>query len=568
MMAREGSYFWTAAEPASRYQGWFLVLGEGRLIKVIDDIRPRDRKRVEKLSCGPVSVEKTGPEFRESFYLPGRQTIVYELDKFSPVEIFFDVKDPYDSPELGRNYRVWKEDGAIIVNFNQDGGKLPEIFAVILGDFGIIEIKEEWAERTYRMDQVRRDLPCERWVFEPAEISASRILIAAATTKEKAMSGAREAWRDFAKPKNLKPAGTNETLPDGYNSSEAEAAKQCAAGALDMLRVKKSGKKALRAGLPWFFQVWRRDEAVSLGGLSIFDSKAAQEILWHQLDELAASGHKFGESADAIGWLFLRAGELIRAGKIDTAGKQKIFTALKRSIEKLLAEDTKNLLAVSGPKMTWMDSLGRAGAAIEIQALRLNMYRVAGVIAPDEEQKTNYRELEELTASAVRRAFFANGKLSDLVDPDGGWTDGRGRPNIFLAAYVYPQLLEENEWRAVFDKALPALWLDWGGLSTLDKSDPEFREKDTGVDPAAYHNGDSWFWVNNLAAVVLSRFGRDKYGAFIEKIFEASKNDILWNGAIGCASEISPAGGYVPAGCANQAWSDATFLELYRELKR
>jgi len=310
------------------------------------------------------------------------------------------------------------------------------------------------------------------------------------------------------------PERIDEELSSG---SEEGLSKRAAAGALEMLKTEKNGKLALRAGLPWFFQVWRRDEAVSLKGLSIFDPAAAKEIFWRQMDELAANDYKYGDSADAIGWLFLRAGEFMEAEKFDIKETQKLSGILKKSIERLTAEDTKNDLAINGSKQTWMDSLNRNGAAIEIQALRLNMYSLAARIADNADMRNYYHGLEATARLMIREKFFCDGKLADLFDPASGRTDRRARPNVFLAAYAYPQLLKKSEWQEVFDNALDDLWLDWGGLATLSKNDAEFYGTDTGVDPAAYHNGDSWFWINNLTAIVLNRFDRDKYKSFAEK---------------------------------------------------
>ena len=571
MLAKDGSYLWTGVVSTSRYQGWFFGLDNGKLIKIIDDIRPRDRRRIDGLTNNKDSVQKIGPEFAETFLMPGANCLVYEIDKFAPVEIFFDIKDIYDSPEFGRNYRVSKEDGAIIVSFRQEGGALPEVFAAIWGDFGIIEIREEWVKHNYEADRLRGDVPAQRWVFKPAIVRASKIVIATGLTKGKAIDTVRAVWRDMGKDKKIISEGTpaaGNLLPGRITVDDAGLAKEFAANALKMLYVKNGAGVSLRAGLPWFFQVWRRDEAVSLKGVSFFDRAAAREMFWHRIDDLKANNYKFGDSADAVGWLFLRAGEFIKAGLLGAPEKQAVFCALGKTIEKLLVEDTRGSLAVSGPKLTWMDSLPRAGAAIEIQALRLNMYSLAAEIASDKEEKTYYRGLEAAAWIKVRDKFFSAGKLADIIDPDSGRQDQRVRPNVFLAAYAYPELLKKSEWEEVFDNVLADLWFDWGGLSTLDKNDGEFCGQDTGASPAAYHNGDSWFWVNNIAAIVLARLDENKYKQYIDKIFEASVSDILWNGAIGCASEISPAQNYRPAGCVNQAWSAATFLELCREIKK
>ena len=216
------------------------------------------------------------------------------------------------------------------------------------------------------------------------------------------------------------------------------------------------------------------------------------------------------------------------------------------------------------PTSPWMDSLDRTGAAIEIQSLRLNMYALAADFADDKKQEEYYLSLESKLKRDVKKLFFDGKNFGDRFDTDKDKLDLTIRPNIFLAAYIYPGLLSKKEWSVCFAVALEKLWLDWGGLSTIDKNDPRFCGRDTGENPAAYHNGDSWFWINNIAAIAMARVDKKKFKNHIEKIFEASKNDILWNGAIGCAGEISSAAMYESAGCPNQAWSNATFLELYR----
>ena len=574
ILSRQGSYLWTGVAPASRYQGWFFGFGDNSLIKIIDDIRPKGRGPVVALEDDFLCVKKESHEFTEAFFLPGRNSLVYELDKPGEIEIFFDIKDPYQSPELGRHYKVWEENHMIVVQFSQEGGfPLPEVFVAVCGDIADVKLEEEWIRQDYESDRARGSRPNERWVFKPAVVRAQKIIIAAGMTKESASQSAREAWRDFEKIKNdgltvPKESDIPEIGSDGGKNAAAIAmAWERAANALKILHSQKDGQPALRAGLPWFFQIWRRDEAVSLRGLSFCDQGAAMAMFWRQMSELEAGGYCYNDSADAVGWLFLRAGEFIGEGRLNFKETEKVFDVLEKTIARLLAQDTRDVLAVNGKRLTWMDSLDRAGAAIEIQALRLNIYSLAAKIAKTEAQKIRYLKLGEEFAAAVRKVFFDGGRLADNFDAAAGRADFRFRPNIFLAAYIYPKILEKSEWGACFDAAFSALWLDWGGLSTLDKSDPEFHGCDTGDDPVAYHNGDSWFWVNNLAAIVLARLDKDKYKQYIDKIFVASARDILWHGAIGCASEISPALAYAPAGCVNQAWSNATFLELCRELK-
>jgi glycogen debranching enzyme len=150
-----------------------------------------------------------------------------------------------------------------------------------------------------------------------------------------------------------------------------------------------------------------------------------------------------------------------------------------------------------------------------------------------------------------------------LADGLDDWTV---RPNIFIAAYVYPELLSKTEWTLCFKNALPKLWLSWGGLASIDKNNPLFTPRYTGETRQSYHRGDSWFWINNLAALVMSRTNKAKFKRYIDAIAKASAKEILTSGAVGHHAEVSSASRLESQGCMAQAWSDAMFIELVEEL--
>ena len=79
------------------------------------------------------------------------------------------------------------------------------------------------------------------------------------------------------------------------------------------------------------------------------------------------------------------------------------------------------------------------------------------------------------------------------------------------------------------------------------------------------HSGDSWFWINNLAALVMARVDNVAYNVRIDQILKASTQELLWQGALGSCSEVSSANALQSEGCYNQAWSNASYLELLEE---
>jgi len=223
-------------------------------------------------------------------------------------------------------------------------------------------------------------------------------------------------------------------------------------------------------------------------------------------------------------------------------------------------------LVRNAPLETWMDTHGgtgdvRGGVRVEIQALTLASVRTLFLLSRllkrgvDKQWRLFERELVRRT----REVLFVDGMLWDGWD---GVLDRTIRPNIFLAAYAYPDLLSKKEWREVFDRALGSLWLEWGGLASIQKDHPLFCAEYSGQDDRSYHRGDSWYWVNNLAALVLHRLDADHYHYYVRSLLAASVNELLWGGVAGHAAELSSASRQTSSGCFAQAWSAATLVEL------
>jgi len=238
----------------------------------------------------------------------------------------------------------------------------------------------------------------------------------------------------------------------------------------------------------------------------------------------------------------------------------------------------------------------REGFRIEIQALHLCMLRLMGrlddmmankftkkgdKLVNITESDIDYKGQETAMRTLVRERFLSRENIGGnfVYKLNDGFNSSYGdivRPNIFLAYYAYPGLLSDEEWMSVFDNAIEKLWCEWkigesagddiaGGFSTIDKTHVLYRPYYTGQDNKSYHRGDSWFYINNIAAVCMSRLNKEKYSRYIEMILQSSAEDILFSGFIGYASELSSGAYYRPAGCFCQAWSIATFIELMHE---
>ncbi|MFC1704973.1 amylo-alpha-1,6-glucosidase [Nanoarchaeota archaeon] len=334
-----------------------------------------------------------------------------------------------------------------------------------------------------------------------------------------------------------------------------------ALNSLDSLRIKTKLEEGIFAGLPWFFQLWARDELISLKPFFSLDKGISKNVLMRYFFEFKEGilHSKFRENSvsasDAVGWLYFRTSQAI--DKLFNKNEiKKITQVLSENVGYLIQRNTRDGFAVCNERETWMDSLNRDGALIELQALRLFMYKFLFKLTKDKK----YQELETWLRDKVREKFWNGKYLSD------GLNDKIIRPNLFIAAYIYPELLSKKEWSKCFETVLPKLFLDFGGLSTVDKTSKLFTPNHTGEEAISYHNGDSWFWVNNLAALVMGRINKTKFKKYIEKILNASTKEIIYSGISGCGAELSSASSLKSEGCLNQAWSNAMFIELVEEL--
>ncbi len=631
---KSGSYLSLRENPSSRYEGLFLFDGRN-MYKTLENIHARGRGMLKQLQNNFYCVEREFSNARETFFMPKNfASLIYELDREKEIEVTLDFKDSYDNSEFGRHYDIFWEESCLVVRFakrtdkREDSTSGMEQYALYLAiKFGgdgeaakngkIYAGFNEWLQREYHFDEKRNSKPSSRYVFHAFNLTGAKFVFSMAAEKNKAIKEAEYLFANLEKIKETEKsefygAFCSEKIAKIIRSrkigSGAKLACISALNSLNSLAV-KCNNFGILAGLPWFFQAWSRDEAVSLKALGAVDREFASSLVIDRLEKILADGRLpniyYSESgkanADAVGWLFFRASDMCKKAKhnleileqlktgiskikgrkirhekiigvisriekniVDSEKLNKHIAGSSSEMAKIIGAATKNYmrngLICANQKETWMDTEingeSRAGFNIEIQALTLAMLDYSY----ESTKNGYYKKLESELKSNVIRKFWNGSILADNLENDAI------RPNIFLAYYLYPQLLGDKDWERCFDNTLKALWLDFGGLSTIDKKSPLFVPIHTGENAQSYHHGDSWFWINNLAAIAMLRLNRKKYAYQINKILEASTSDILWKGIIGAHSELSSAGQLRAEGCLNQAWSNAMYVELADEI--
>ncbi len=533
-----GDYLWLSDSPQSRYQGWFFSsedrAGE-KIYKLIEDIRPVGRKEADEICNSFSEVQRSGDDFCETFSISeDKHLIKYMLSKERSVELILDMRDSYG--DFYPQYKIEIIGQVVLIKSSFNG---EEIFLAIKGFEEDPKILNERFVRYYQADKERNSPPFEKAVFKALEMKGKSFTFSASKSREEAL----ELLKHYYKKREI----DERVEPIDFIAAEE--------GIRNLI---VEDEKRIYAGFPWFFQFWKRDEAISLGGVAIVDKLKAENIFWALL-ESDKSGEP-GRVVDGMGWIFKRS--FLFLNDFDKEKEDKLNSFLKKALTK--EEDQDQLLKINRSKETWMDSIPREGARIEIQALQLNMLKLGSLI--DSEKSKQYLKEKEALEDMVRKNFWDGNILADGYFPDKNYVDKTVRPNIFLAYYIYPELLTEKEWRICFKNALKELWLEWGGLSTISKNDARFNQKHTGENPQSYHQGDSWFFVNNLAAIAMHRLDPDFFSGEVNQIMTASRNNLLWKGAAGHLSEISSAQELRSEGAISQAWSFATYLEALYEI--
>jgi glycogen debranching enzyme len=530
-----GDYLWMNESVKSRYEGWFCRVNE-KMLRVIETIEVEDGGEVLEVQNFFNHIERKRKNISEVFYLSQNEhNFTYELSEKRSVNIFFDFRESYSS-SYTKNYKFKKEGDFLIVEFN------PHFFLVVKSEEGS-DIKEI-VNRNYSYDEKRNSFPYNRDVYSGLSLFGKKFIFAVGESKKEAINEIKKiTLKNILKEKN-----SIDFL--------------CAKNALSNLLITKS--KGAYAGLPWFFHFWQRDEAICLKSIISINPDLGKEIFFKLLKNGLKKGPGGVKNVDSVGWAIKRLEDVFPF--LNETEKQKAKREIKRILEELLWSFTENNLFINKAHETWMDSIARDGARIELQAMRINMYKALGSLTTKKTEKEFYKKLENEMKNEVRKIFFDGTNLYDGYYPKNKEIDKVVRPNIFIAAYIYPELLSKKDWMICIDNALKKLWLDWGGVSTIDKESKDFCEYHTGENARSYHQGDSWFYLNNLTAIVLYRLDSKKYNHYIKKIIEASKEELLYKGAVGCHGEVSSAGELRSEGCVNQAWSSALYLEAKKEI--
>ncbi|RME30700.1 hypothetical protein D6789_04895, partial [Candidatus Woesearchaeota archaeon] len=530
---KKGTWLSLAPENITKYNGLIHYDAVAdTYVKTIADfvLATKPRTIINRVS----SVERQHDHARETFWMSST-ALHYHLENYTgPLILDLDTRRLDDESTDGRSYHLEQEGDVLLIHYEKRGGpRGTYAYWVACKGLSTHERIDRWEERHFPYDEQRGDASTF-WVYRACALpihGRARLVITRSATREKALAKVERAWTEEEEiVESLEHAAQRR-----YQTGSL--IRDLALAALDALTTKRKGSfTGIYAGLPWFHQFWSRDELISAAPLITTEQYSLMKELlvryYERLDTPLEAQYPSGglRAVDALGWLAIRTHELL--AKLEAQGiLADYFTRLELAylrdrlqfaLRERFRTQLRDGLIVSGPGETWMDAQwggdDRAGACIEIQAQTLRALKLAQFL----EQKTRlfpsseWRKREKALHERVRGVFFRGGVLADRAG------DPTQRPNVFLAYSAYPQLLSREEWRGVFDAALPSLFLEWGGLASIATTHPLFTTHYTGMNNKSYHRGDSWFWVNCLAAQSLHRIAPEHYHETIARLMDAA----------------------------------------------
>lgn len=205
-------------------------------------------------------------------------------------------------------------------------------------------------------------------------------------------------------------------------------------------------------------------------------------------------------------------------GEREKTNFEKYFSKCEEYFDKKIDVDG---LFSSDESVNWLSNQKRSGVLGENQAYYAKILDVLSLLTDDDMYEFKKKRLIRSVRDRLDGAY--------VLDKEGSL---EVRPNNFVAAFFAPELFAQKDWEKTFDASLGdgGVWFPWGGLTTLGQSDPHYTSE---------RDGESWFFLNNMAAIVLHRLNSEKYGGYIEKILNASTENVSWQEHTGRPCEVT-----------------------------
>ena len=338
------------------------------------------------------------------------------------------------------------------------------------------------------------------------------------------------------------------------------------------------------AGFPYFSNVWARDDIfglralINLGEIGLVKNRINYylNLIDSKTGGLPNLLSRTGENNCDIVFLLSKRIEdflfyLIEEDELNKLYSneelKKIYSTLNKSFHNIVKYnwDFDNELIQVKNKNSFRDKLFEK-FPLNVQVLFLNftssMSFLGKLIGDDINQNEikSYEDFEGLLKMQIRSSYVKNGMLFSDIGCSKITYD------IFSSYYFYPELFSKEEWEEIFDRGLIVLRTDWSGISSLSSEHKHYIDEHSGHDGESRTRGDSFFYMNNIAAICMNNLNENKYSKIISSILLTSTSDVLGCGTIGFSSELSSSYEKRSEGNLAQLTSSTSYIEMIDKL--
>ncbi|MFP4401617.1 MAG: amylo-alpha-1,6-glucosidase [Candidatus Nanoarchaeia archaeon] len=542
--------------------------------------------RVEKYFKSPYIEHSTENVLEyESFTKSPKGGFVYKTNSHLPIQVHLDVRYFDDFSKFGKFYNLYEEEGIVFIEFtkkNNDLIQYQEIIAISTPNIVYTKV-EQFVEQYYKYDD-ERQTGAHEFIYNALEIDTAgidkEIHVAYASSKEEVLKqlkvmnnldSASELMNEDIKPFSNT---TSSTVPMSVQTQLAYKVGQ--RKLFDFMHPSEQNSKLI-AGYPWFYQEWRRDEILSLRA---FLEIGEEEFVKQKLIEICNCVDEQGElkRLEVEGSLKSPDSSLLLAKRIedfifheDKMGRYQIhyddgtihlfYNTLYSIFNGILQNkwNSKRELVRVEQGEWWRDTLNWVQYPLGMQVAMLNTISALAILSRLVEDSIRCEEcldFEQYFKNHIREIYMRKNHLFDEPESEVVTSD------VFLAYYTYPDLCSENEWITIFKNTLNHTYMSWGGITSLSKYDSRFCDTYSGSDDESYHQGDSWYFMNAIAAISLSHCNSNKFKDEINTIIQNTTHQLLFQGTLGHIAEVSSAKKLETKGCSAQMWSLACYIEM------
>jgi hypothetical protein len=548
-------WFFLSQKKKSRYFGGFIFC-YNQALRFLDDVDFND----EIYEIDILSPSEAIIYFKNNqAYLNLRpDSLEITFSSYQELELTFDIKAIFDNDPFKRKIKIEKISSAsfLVEEFFEGYGLVKLLISADVP----LNFKNDWKEKFFDFDYQRNSPPFKWHVFDGIYGRVREIKI------EIVFPDMNKTTRISA-DKNTQIDADNKISVNPRSDYPRKSAFTLLINFLFSRLSSLILDNYLPAGFSWFYENWHRDELLSMFLLTRINADNFTQI--NADKDIRENSRKEYPRESALDPR-LSVDERIKfylynleniwdknkpSGSL-TADTFLLFllnlpqdlflvnfNLLENYLQKWQGEfDLDNL----PPYSTWMDTLERKNA-LEIDVLYLKaLRRFAKISTSLAARRENYVPLANHLKERIIKKIKEN-----PIDV-----------NLVFAFLFLEDIFSLQEWKNFFEKLLKENYLLWGGLATLSLNNPKFLDEDDGEKAKAYHQGDSWYFLNNLLAYSLAKIDFPKFKNFIQKIIESSLFDLFFDGALGWSSEISSAKERKSEGCLVQTWSIASLIFL------